>query len=175
MRKTATAAAVGVCLTAVLAAAPCPAQDDVVPGARLRVTAPTFAAKPIVGTLVEATEREVVLRVSATGETPIPRTAITRLEWGQGRQGHAVTGLLIGAVAGAAVLVALDAQDPETGTGQEYLVVGAVGAGLGALTGAGVGALVRTQRWTELPSTSLRVGLSPVPGHGVGLRLAWTW
>jgi hypothetical protein len=174
MSSTATVAAVSVWLTAVLAGAPCPAQDDVATGARLRVTAPALAAKPIVGTLLGATEREVVLSVSGAGRMPIPRAAITRLERSQGRHGHAVMGLLINAVAGAAVCVAVDLQDPETGTAQEYAMVGAFGAGLGALAGAGVGALVRTQRWAELPPTHLRVAVSPVP-HGVGLKLAWTW
>jgi uncharacterized membrane protein YeaQ/YmgE (transglycosylase-associated protein family) len=133
------------------------------------------APTPIVGRLLESTEREVVLAASASDRTLIPRAAITRLEWSQGRHGHAVKGLIIGAVVGAVVLSAANAQDPETGNAQEYLLVALVGAGMGALPGAGVGALIRTERWAEVPLANLRVAVAPLPNRGVGLRVAWTW
>lgn len=166
-----------VLLAPVLVASPCTAQDTVVPlpGTRLRVTAPTVTPKPIVGTLLETTEREVLLAVSPSDRTPIPRAAITHVERSQGRHGHAVKGLLIGAVVGAVVLSAINAEDPETGETAEYVWVALLGAGLGALPGAGVGALARTERWAELPLANLRVTVAPLPGHGVGLRFGCTW
>ena len=177
MANTTALSMAAVWLAAVFAAAPCTAQDNVVPlpGPRLRVTAPTVAPKAVVGTLLESTEREIVLLESGSGRTPIPRTAITRLERSQGRHGHAIKGLIIGAVAGAVVLSAINAQDPETGETQEYFLVALVGAGLGALPGAGVGALVKTERWAELPFANLRVTVAPIPNQGVGVRVAWTW
>ncbi len=161
----------------VLVAPPCAGQDDVTPltGARLRVTAPTLAPRRVVGTVLEITEREVVLAASPTDRTSIPRAAITHVERSQGRHGHAVKGLILGAVVGAVALSALNAADPETGQTAEYVWVAAVGAGLGALPGAGVGALVKTERWAELPVANLRLTVAPVSGQGVRLRLAWTW
>lgn len=161
----------------VLTGAGAGAQEAVspLPGTRLRVTAPTVAPKPIVGTLLETTEREVALAVSPSDRTPIPRAAITHVERSQGRHGHAAKGLIIGAVVGAVVLSAINAADPETGETREYVWVALLGAGLGALPGAGVGALVKTERWAELPLANLRVTVAPLPDHGVGLRFAWTW
>jgi len=161
----------------VLAGASAGAQETVspLPGTRLRVTAPTVAAKPIVGTLLESTEREVILAASPSGRTLVPRSTITHLERSQGRHAHAVKGLIIGAVVGAAVVSAINAQDPETGDAQEYLLVALVGAGMGALPGAGVGALIKTERWAELPLANLRVAVAPLPNQGVGVRVAWTW
>ena len=98
-----------------------------------------------------------------------------RLEWSQGRRGNAVKGLIIGAAIGAGVLSAINAQDPETGDAEEYFLVALFGAGLGALPGAAVGALVKTERWVELPLANLRVIVAPVRDQGVDLRLAWTW
>ncbi len=100
---------------------------------------------------------------------------MNRVEWSKGRHGNAVKGLLIGGAIGAAVLSLINAQDPETGETQEYLVVAVVGAGLGALPGAGIGALVKTERWAELPVGNLRVTVGATPNRGVGLRLAWAW
>jgi hypothetical protein len=166
-----------VLLAPVLVASPCTAQGTVAPfpGTRLRATAPSVTPKPVVGTLLETTEHEVLLAVSPSERTAIPRAAIVHLELSQGRHGHAVNGLLIGAVVGAVALSAINAADPETGQTGEYVWVALVGAGLGALPGAGVGALVKTERWAELPLANLRVTVAPLPGHGMGLRLGWTW
>jgi hypothetical protein len=160
-----------------VAAAASAAQDDVVPvpGTRLRVTAAAVSPKPLVGTLVGITEREVVLALSASDRKTVPRADLTRLEWSQGRRGNAVKGLIVGAVLGAGILSAINAQDPETGDAKEYAVVALVGAGLGALPGAGVGALIKTERWAELPVAKLRVAVAPVRGRGVALNLAWRW
>jgi uncharacterized membrane protein YeaQ/YmgE (transglycosylase-associated protein family) len=159
----------------ILAASGAGAQDAVspLPGALLRVTAPTLAPKPLVGTLVGITAHEVVLALSESDRRAVPRAAMTRLEWNRGRQGNAIKGLIIGAVVGAALLSALNAEDPETGDAQEYALVALVGAGLGALPGAGVGALVRTDRWAEVPVSGLHVTLGPIKGNGVAMSVTW--
>ena len=87
----------------------------------------------------------------------------------------AIKGLLIGSAAGARVVSAINASDPETGDAQEYILVALVGAGMGALPGAGGGALVKTPRWAELPVANIHVTVAPSVGHGVGLRFAWMW
>lgn len=144
-------------------------------GTRLRVTAPTLAPTPIVGTLLRVTEHEIVLGGDASNPTVIPRSGVSRVERSVGRRGHGQKGLIVGSGVGAAVLSAINAQDPETGGAQEYLGVALVGAGVGALAGAGVGALIRTERWTDLPAGSLRVTARASPRLGVSFGLAWTW
>jgi len=161
----------------VIAATSASAEEAVspLPGARLRVTAPAVAPKPIVGSLIQITEREIVLAMSASDRTLVPRAGVNRVEWSRGRHGHAVKGFLIGGAIGAAVFSIINAQDPETGEAQEYILAALVGAGLGALPGAGIGALVKTERWAELPVGNLRVTVGATPKRGVGVRLAWAW
>jgi hypothetical protein len=161
----------------VLTAASASGQEAVspLPGMRLRVTARELAPKPIVGDLVQITEDEIVLAQSASDRTVVPRASAKRVEWSRGRHGNAVKGLLIGGAIGAAVFSVANAQDPETGDAQEYLLVALVGAGVGALPGAAIGALVKTERWAELPLGNLRVTVGATSNRGVGLRLAWAW
>ena len=104
-----------VLLATVSAGAPGTAQDSVLllPGSRLRVTAPAVAPKPIVGSLLEAGEREIVLVASASDRTHIPRASITRLERSV-RPSRKVRGALtgFGATAGAVTR----SRDPGRGT-----------------------------------------------------------
>ncbi len=159
----------------VLTGASAGAQDAVspLPGARLRVTARAVAPQPIVGSLGEITEREMILAVSASDRIRVPRAGMERVEWSRGRHGNALKGLLFGAAIGA-VFVAVAGCSGETCSTEDYLLFAASGAGLGALPGAGVGALVKTERWSELPVPNLRVTVGPIPNQGVGVRLGWT-
>jgi hypothetical protein len=160
----------------VLTAVSASAQEAVspLPGTRLRVTAPPVTAKPIVGSLVQITEREIILAVSASDRTIVPRANIERVEWSKGRHGHPIKGLLIGAAIGAVVLPVAICAGETCGEGE--IPVGAlVGAGLGALPGVGIGALVKTERWAELPVGNLRVTAEAIPKRGFGLKLTWAW
>lgn len=47
-----------------------------------------------------------------------------------------------------------------------------VGAGLGALPGAGIGALIRTRDWSDVAPSRVQVALTPVRGPGVAPKLA---
>jgi F0F1-type ATP synthase membrane subunit c/vacuolar-type H+-ATPase subunit K len=46
-----------------------------------------------------------------------------------------------------------------------------VGFALGALPGAGVGALVKTREWDEAQPSRIKVGVAPVRGRGVAAQL----
>ena len=166
------------CATLLLGLAPgsAGAQDAVspLPGARLRVTAPPVAARPIVGSLEQITEREVILAVSDSDRRIVPRADIERVECSRGRHGNALKGLLVGAAIGAVVLAVAVCAGETCGEGEIPAAV-AIGAGLGALPGAGIGALVKTERWADLPVGNLRVTAEANPKRGLGFRLAWAW
>ena len=146
------------------------------PGSRLRVTAPSESTKPIVGTLVEVTDREIVLSLAESARKAIARTDVTRLERSEGRKGHAGKGALIGAGLGFAtpwVMGALD--DSEEGGTGEALLFGALMGAAGAAAGAIVGGLIKSERWSESPAHDLRVSLRPLPNRGLGASLTWSW
>jgi hypothetical protein len=147
------------------------------PGLRLRVTAPSESTKPIVGTLVEVTDREIVLSLAESARKAIARTDVTRLERSEGRKRHAGKGALIGAGIGVATIVAMGAFDDSEGEGsmEEGLAFGAIFGAAGAAAGAIVGGLIRTERWSELPANDLRVSLRPSRNRGLEAALTWSW
>ena len=55
----------------------------------------------------------------------------------------------------------------------ECVVVAALGGVAGAGLGAIIGALVRTERWQDVPVERLRVGLAPQGGIKFGLFVAF--
>jgi hypothetical protein len=110
--------------------------------------------------------------VSASERKTIPRSAVTRLEWSRGQRRHPVAGLIVGAVLGGAALGVLgaglcDAADC-TGTTTKAALAGAA---LGGLSGAGIGALVKTRDWADVPVSSVQVSVAPVRGAGLALRI----
>jgi hypothetical protein len=141
-------------------------------GSRIRLLAPTVVTGRIEGMVIQLDGRSML--VGANGRTPVsvPHQAITRLEVSTGRRGHALLGLGIGAAVGAGLGAALGSTGcvPAVGCGQSYsggaAAVGAVG---GAAWGAGIGALIRTDRWSAVPLERLRLSLGPIRG---GLRIS---
>jgi hypothetical protein len=144
------------------------------PGDRLRVTAPSLATKPLVGTVIEATERDLVLAVSPSEHRVIPRAELTRLERSLGRRRHLELGLLIGAASGAMV-VGLGSCGGGTCTSGDAVAYALSGALLGALPGAAVGGLIQTETWAELPASDVHLTAGPIRGRGVALSLRWEW
>lgn len=147
------------------------------PGSRLRVTARSESTKPIVGKLVEVSDREIVLSLAESARKAIARTDVTRLERSEGRKGHAGKGALIGAGIGVATILAMGTFDDSEGEGsiEEGLAFGAIYGAAGAAAGAIVGALIRTERWSEVPVHDLRVSLRPLRNRGLAAALTWSW
>jgi hypothetical protein len=143
------------------------------PGARLRIS---LLAERLIGTLVEATDEEMVVHVDHSEQMArIPRGVVTRVELSRGqrsRQGRgAVLGLLIGGGGLALVAWAVTSPDDEISPG------GAAGYGLvvgvlpGFLLGAMIGGMVRTDDWAEVPLSNIRISASPAGGVGVGVTV----
>lgn len=104
----------------------------------------------------------------------VPRQAITDFEISTGSRRQPAKGMLIGAVIGAVVMGALGLPSvacsdcPPSHQGQAALL----GAGAGAAYGVGIGALVKTDRWSRVALEHVQVGLGPTRGRSLGLALS---
>ncbi len=140
-------------------------------GGRIRVTAPTLGVDKLVGTSVEADATRI--RVQADDQASpmtISLADMTRLEVSQGRKSNALKGLLIGsivgvstgAILGLAASLAESYDNPCADNEVECVAVGAAAFGVtGALVGLGIGALLKSERWEEVPLDRLRVNIVP--------------
>ncbi len=175
-----------VLVIALAAAADLAAQQDtlVVPGARVRVTAPTVAENHLVGTVAAVDADTLVLGVNhGTSSLAIPFASMTSLEVSRGKKSKAGLGAIIGApiglVAGALIGYAASGGGGTfpLGEGLERLEEGgdamAAGALLGGLTGGLIGALIgssiKVDRWETVPLDRIRVSLTT---RGGGLEVS---
>ncbi len=163
------------------------AQDVLAPGARLRLTAPAIARERMVGRLISEDADSLRLEVG-TGVITLPRESVTKVEisHSRSRRAHgARLGLLVGAVAGAALGYAMGEDQKDAvpfctlggcaTLGPFWLnkpaSAAAVGIFFGAV-GAGVGALVSPgEKWASIPNQRVRLSLAPAPGRGVVAQL----
>lgn len=164
---------------------------DLAPGARVRVTMSAAAnqeaggrahEKRIQGKLLALDE--TTMTVETEGQSPpmvVPRPAIKKFEVSTrpSRKGRAA---LIGFGVGALIGGVLGYSTAEDCSQEEFLcifpkedrpgltlggaaLVGALGAGLGALLGPG-------ERWQERPAAQLRLTVAPTRGRGAAISLA---
>ena len=150
-------------------------------GQRVRVT--ERDGRRTVGRLVEIGVDSVSLLLGANGEQKsIARSVISGVSVSRGVRGNALKGLAIGAgggllmgavmggVSGRRSCRAADYCFDESG-GFTALAGGILGAVGGGLTGVIVGAIVRTEKWTDplaLPEPRVSLGIA---GKGVGVRI----
>jgi hypothetical protein len=144
------------------------------PGDRIRATAPTLSPSPLVGTVV-AFEANSLMVQRGTGTRRLSLASLTRLEMSQGRRSHAALGAGIGLLVGAGVGAVIGSGCkaiivPVSSEGGCIAVGAAVIGGAGALVGAVTGALVRTERWAEVPLDRLRVSFTSDRGGALKIR-----
>ncbi len=134
-------------------------------GARVRVKAPPRQPGWVVGTVVGWESESLVLEPEEPGTSlTFARDQITRLDVHRGRKGRALLGGGIGLLSGVVfsfVLVAQLERDHDRFR-NDRVVLGAVFGGGGALLGALVGLLIRTDRWEAVPLERIRVSFTPV-------------
>ena len=124
-------------------------------GSRVRVRAVQLV-EPQVGVLEGSTSESLVIRASSSvSPIQLRRAEIVELEVSRGVKRHTLKGLLAGGIAWgviAGLVAAFDTLD-ESGVG-EPLFVGTLLA-----AGAGIGAMVKTERWerVELAAGSARL------------------
>ncbi len=140
---------------------------------RVRVTAPGFAHKPIVGTLLAIDDETITIRRPGADDVAVPAQAVTRFEVrrpASGRRKGAGIGGLTGLAAGA-VLGFAAGEDCGAPNAPSLVCFDrgttALAAGLtGGLIGAAIGAIVAPrERWHAVAPESVRVGISPVLGR----------
>lgn len=153
------------------------AQEDtpVVPGARVRVFAPRVDVKPLPGTVVALGADTLVLDVDGwhrevwQPRVSIPLAFLERIEVSRGKKGKskAITGAVIGFVVTAPIgglfgYFVCAIQYPPVGenciveTVAGALLIGGLGAGIGAL----IGSAFKAELWEAVPLEEIRVGLS---------------
>ncbi|NIM48165.1 MAG: hypothetical protein GTN78_20805 [Gemmatimonadales bacterium] len=151
------------------------------PGQRVRVTVPTRDMNKHVETFRRLRGDTLVLE-----SMRCPLSDVTRLEVHRGEKSKAGKGALFGGLVGAGLGVVASvvwaAHDCEfidnVGCEGEEVAVMAGGTAIlgaaGALLGAGVGALIQTDRWEEVPLDRLRVSLVPQrDGFGIGASISF--
>ncbi len=147
----------------------------VAPGDSVRVTAPTVAPDPLVGTLVSLGADACVLEVAGHAEPlRLPLASVTGLE--VRREGESQTangaflGALFGGVAGAGIGIAMCSGGCEAEVPQVAAVYGGIGAGLGLLVGLSIGSESGPDRWVSVDLQSIRVSL--ITGrHGLAVSV----
>ncbi|MEJ2320196.1 MAG: hypothetical protein P8Y10_08530 [Gemmatimonadales bacterium] len=149
------------------------------PGDRVRLQAPRISSGRLVGEVTELEGDTLVLLSEGGGSTiAIPTSDLERIAVSQGKKSNAILGLLVGAGVGVASAVGLsiwvcNADDDGCTSGQVVggaLAVTFIGAGLGA----GIGALIKTERWREasIPPPPPPIGLGF--GRDGSVRLAFS-
>ena len=144
-------------------------------GSRIRIQAPTVVPGRIEGTVIQLDGKSLLVGANGRTSVSVPRQAITQLEVSTGRHGHALLGMGIGAAIGAGAGAALGSTGcvPAVGCGQSYSGgAAAVGAVAGAAWGAGIGALIKTDRWSGVPLERAQISLGPIRGGGFRVSLA---
>jgi len=154
----------------------------IVAGSKVRFRAPAVSQRRVQGRVTEMDDSSLL--ISTENEKPfrVSRQAITQLEVAVARRGNARKGLIIGAVAGAVfvgLVAAVPAEaacptallgDPQCLESRDLLL--AAGLPVLALGGAGIGALIKSDRWAAVPLTKVHMTLAPTRGRSVGLTLS---
>ena len=123
-------------------------------GARVKVFPAQPGAKAITGNVADlAFDTLIVLPEGGGGALTFDPHDLRKIEVSQGKKGNALLGLAVGAGVGFTAALVICKADEGACTGgffgdiTAYITVGA--AVIGGGTGAGVGALIKTERWTD--------------------------
>jgi len=109
----------------------------------------------------------------------VPRSAIRGVELARGRRSHWKEGAIIGAIGGAAVLVAGYATsggfcDYDVRCVMYPVVLGGVFAGAGGAAGAAIGNAIKTDRWVVAELGPAKVDVASA-GRGLALGFSLTF
>lgn len=193
MRRRRIAALAALLITAV--AGPATAQEPgPQPGTRLRLTLPCDQlAQPsgarrascrTEGILVH-TRGDTILITEAGDSARYRLATVAKLEQLRGRRAHRLAGALMGLVVGAGVTYAVLSSGGSTAVcdqsanqdaleGTECAALVAAGGLGGAVLGLGVGSLIKSERWVEVPVQRLRVRVGARTDRGVALAIRLT-
>jgi hypothetical protein len=161
------------------------------PGARVRIWGACVASSdsvpkscaPVVGRLVKVSTTNVFIHPDAGPEVTLPLEPATRLQVSVGSRHHTLLGVGVGTAVGfGAGMVLAGRAGCDRGifgssSGREDDVCGAYGLvaiPLGAVLGAVVGRLIRSERWRAVAASTVTSGAVPTPTRlGLGVRFAF--
>jgi hypothetical protein len=129
------------------------------------------------GRLVMASADSLRLVTGAGDTLSTPAAAVAKLQVSEGRQGQAGKGALVGGIIGAGIglavgLAAANDDFLEASTGEVVGATALVGLG-GAIFGALVGSLDKTEQWKNVPRPWLAIRATG-ESRGVALGFAWS-
>jgi hypothetical protein len=151
-------------------------QQSLTPGMRVRILAPEISPSRVIGTVNQVSEDSVTLDVPGRNEpVSIFLEKIERLDVSGGSRSRgidAAIGAGIGTGIGAAGCALAH------GSGRGHIVSTGEAAGVCALFGAGLGALIGVaippvERWKEMSATRYQVSFAPRLDHGLDLAVVW--
>ena len=135
-------------------------------GQRVRVTTGQ-EHEPRIGVLSEVTPEMLTIRTEpSTAPVKIRRADVVDLKVSRGVKRHTLHGLLAGAAVWGAIVGVLAATSslPESGVNSPLFIGGLLAVG------AGVGSMIKTERWERVPDSAVAVSIAPTKG-GCGVRL----
>jgi hypothetical protein len=148
-------------------------------GARVRLQTAAAPGSWVKGVLVSADSASIGLVPEdapplVANQLRLPTTSVGRFELKTGSKRHWLYGLIVGAALGLALGVTSDVDPVACEYSYEYFCSRgeAIAAGVGVLgaVGAGVGALVKTDRWTPVALDALAPPAPRVSGAAPRLR-----
>lgn len=150
------------------------------PGLRVRLVSELVVGR-VTGRIVETDTHGLRVLTDRGVAVRVPFEALTRLEASFGQRRHTREGLVAGLAVGL-LIGAFGEVDERTCHYDDSTSFCSRGAALaggisgGTLLGAGIGALVKTDRWQAVSLDRLRVSLEPRIASGrAGARLALSW
>jgi hypothetical protein len=153
-----------------------PLPQSLTPGMRVRILAPDLSPSKVIGTIEQVSDDSVTLGVPGRNEPlSILREKIARLDVSEGPRSRGVDAT-IGGVIGAGIAAAACAAWNRSGQG--HLVSSGEVAGVCAVFGSGIGAIIGVavppgERWKEMSATRYRVSFAPRLDHGADLAIVW--
>lgn len=136
------------------------------------LTAPTQFKGEIKGRVSAVTGDTLVVERFLKGESNyvrVPFSEVTRCRVREGSRRNTLAGALIGALVGGGVTAAVTLSNDFSDDRAASIVMGTGG---GTIVGGLIGALVKSDRWRDLPMSSLRLGVAPMSNGRLGLNLS---
>jgi hypothetical protein len=142
-------------------------------GERVRVEAPEFSAKRLVGTVVEIGADSLKFEVQGRGLVRLPLRAITALEVSRGKKSNGLSGFGLGVLGGAAAGWAIFSIDHKKYDIDPRPYGAILGGAAGGLLGLIIGINTHTDLWEPVPVPKIRMGLLPKDSKGLVFSASW--
>lgn len=149
-------------------------ERTVVVGSRIRLLSSALGSQPVRGTVADVGADRLTIRTDSQEQLVVPRSSIGRLDISTGQHRQTIRGILIGTVAGAALSVVLpkcvnEGCSSGASFDSTFAVLYAFG---GAMCGGLIGTAIKTEGWRAVPLNSMRVGITPRAGRGIGVAVS---